>query len=629
MEPDLNNSFLGKLKKEVDANLTNEQFSVEELAKNIGMSRSQLHRKLAAATGQSVSQFIREYRLQLGMALLKERELTAAEVADRIGFGSATYFNKCFNEYYGYPPGEVKNKTDGKHSEHDRVNPINISPSGQPSKRSYLSKIISIGAVILLMVSIYLFYTNRDESVINSEDKSIAILPFKNLSEDQRNEYFSEGVIEAIRTALSQIGQLRVISRTSVEQYRTSTQSARDIARELGVSALLEGSIQRDNNQVRIDVRLVDGSTEEQIWAKRYDRELKDVFAIQSEIAQQVANELHTKLSPEEKSKLTQTDTDNPKAYDLFLKAIYEYRTYTNKGAHNSIDLLTQAIALDSNYARAYAFLANSYIGLATIWGAELSALEALQKGKPFIDKALALDPDLDEAHMLMGFYRLYNDWNFEGAEEEYKLAIAADHPDALALYIDYLNFMSRHDEAMKWAEYVNAKYPYYPNSRIILSYVYNNRLEEALEFSQSRLKLFNNYYTMDSHGFLLLNLKRYEEAIVYFNKAIAMEGIRYPRMLGWMGAAYAKSGERDKVQQIIDELKNRLAKNDKGSVSFFIAVIYSALNEKESALTWLKTAYNSHDMEMPWLMTEPQFYNLHGEPEFQQLAMKMGFKIN
>ncbi len=629
MEPDLNNSFLGKLKKEVDANLTNEQFSVEELAKNIGMSRSQLHRKLAAATGQSVSQFIREYRLQLGMALLKERELTAAEVADRIGFGSATYFNKCFNEYYGYPPGEVKNKTAGKHSEHDRVNPINISPSGQPSKRSHLSKIISIGAVILLMVSIYLFYTNRDESVINSEDKSIAILPFKNLSEDQRNEYFSEGVIEAIRTALSQIGQLRVISRTSVEQYRTSTQSARDIARELGVSALLEGSIQRDNNQVRIDVRLVDGSTEEQIWAKRYDRELKDVFAIQSEIAQQVANELHTKLSPEEKSKLTQTDTDNPKAYDLFLKAIYEYRTYTNKGAHNSIDLLTQAIALDSNYARAYAFLANSYIGLATIWGAELSALEALQKGKPFIDKALALDPDLDEAHMLMGFYRLYNDWNFEGAEEEYKLAIAADHPDALALYIDYLNFMSRHDEAMKWAEYVNAKDPYYPNSRIILSYVYNNRLEEALEFSQSRLKLFNNYYTMDSHGFLLLNLKRYEEAIVYFNKAIAMEGIRYPRMLGWMGAAYAKSGERDKVQQIIDELKNRLAKNDKGSVSFFIAVIYSALNEKESALTWLKTAYNSHDMEMPWLMTEPQFYNLHGEPEFQQLARKMGFKIN
>lgn len=116
-----------------------------------------------------------------------------------------------------------------------------------------------------------------------------------------------------------------------------------------------------------------------------------------------------------------------------------------NKGVHNSIDLLTQAIALDSNYARAYAFLACIYIELSTIWGAELSAMEGLQKGKPFIDKALALDPGLDEAHMLLGFYRLYHDWDFEGAEAEYKLAIASDHPDALAMHIDYLNFMSRH----------------------------------------------------------------------------------------------------------------------------------------------------------------------------------------
>ena len=235
------------------------------------------------------------------------------------------------------------------------------------------------------------------------DDKSIAILPFKNLSEDQRTEYFSEGVIEAIRTGLAQVGELRVISRTSVEQYREGAKSAREIAREFGVAALLEGSIQRDNNKVRIDVRLVDGITEGQVWAKSYDRELKDVFAIQSEIAQSVADELNAKLSAEEKSKLSKTDTENSKAYDLYLKAIYEYRTYSNKGAHNSIDLLTQAIALDSNYARAYAFLANSYIGLAAIWGAELSALEALQKGKPFIDKALALDPHLDEAHMLIG----------------------------------------------------------------------------------------------------------------------------------------------------------------------------------------------------------------------------------
>ncbi len=621
----VSNMFLEKLKKQVDENLTNHQFGVEELAKNIGMSRSQLHRKLITATGKSVSQFIREHRLERGMELLKEGELNAAQVADRIGFGSPTYFNKCFNEYYGFPPGEAKNRIAENPADTKHLEPAEIQTV--PNRKKILDVRILAGALLIVIIGVVYFSSRkRTEVKADRNDKSIAILPFKNLSEDHRTEYFSEGVIEAIRTRLAQVGELRVISRTSVEQYREGSKSAREIAKELGVAALLEGSIQRDNNKVRVDVRLVDGITEGQVWAKSYDRELKDVFAIQSEIAQSVANELNAKLSAEEKSMLSKTDTKNSKAYDLYLKAIYEYRTYSNKGAHNSIDLLTQAIALDSNYARAYAFLANSYIGLAAIWGAELSALEALQKGKPFIDKALALDPHLDEAHMLLAFYRLYNDWDFKGAEEEYKLAIVNDHPDALALYADYLNFVSRHAEAMAYAERLNEKDPYYPNSRIILTYVYNKRFDEGLKFSEARVKMFNNYYTFDAHGFLLLNMKRYDEAVIYFNKAINLEGIRYPRMLGWMGAAYAKGGNVANATKIIDELQPRLANNDKGSVAFFIAVIYSALGEKKSALSWLTTAYESHDMEMPWLMTEPQFYNLHEEPEFRQIAKQIGF---
>ncbi len=620
------NLFLDRLKKEVEDNLNNDQFSVEELARNIGMSRSQLHRKLTLATGQSVSQFIREYRLKLGMQLMKQGDLTAAEVADRIGFGSATYFSKCFNEFYGFPPGEAKSRI--------AENPDSVYPEQRISTEEVnvnlsrnlpLSFKLLAGIALLVIIGlIYLQFIKQD--IPNRTDRSIAILPFKNLSEDQRNEYFSEGVIEAIRTGLSQIGDLRVISRTSVERYRNSSMPAREIARELGVSALLEGSIQRENNKVRVEVHLVDGATEEQVWAKSYDRELKDVFAIQTEIAQHVATELKAKLSPEEKSKLSKTDTDNPRAYDLYLKGVYEYRTYTNKGTHNAIDLLTKAVTLDSNYARAYAFLANSYIGLATIFGAELSALDALQKGKPLIDKALMLDPNLEEAHMLTGFYYLYHDWDFEAAEAEYKIAITSSHPDALAIYIDYLNFISRHKEAMEWAERLNEKEPYYPNSRMVLSYFYNDRLDEALKFSESRLKLFNNYYTLDSHGFLLLQLKRYDEAIIYFERAMSLEGIRYPRMLGWMGAAYAKSGDRNSALNIVEELKQRQKKNNSGSSAFFIAVIYASLHEEVSALKWLKVAHDTHEMEMPWLMTEPQFYNLHNNPEFQQLALQLGF---
>ena len=321
--------FLEKLKKEIDDNLTNDQFSVEELAKNIGMSRSQLHRKLNSAIGQSVSQFIREHRLQLGMALLKEGDLTAAEVADRIGFGSATYFNKCFNEYYGFPPGEVKNKI--AENVHIPVpSTVNVQPVNQ--KKSLVLKVVGACAVVAILAILYYNFTDKAQVNVGSQGKSIAILPFKNLSTDQSNEYFSEGVIEAIRTNLAQIGELRVISRTSVEKYKKTEKSAKEIADELGVAALLEGSIQRNNNAVRIEVRLIDGFSEGQVWAKTYDRELKDVFAIQSEIAEQVAHELHTKLSAEERSKLSKADTENPKAYDLYLKGLYEFRTYTNQG---------------------------------------------------------------------------------------------------------------------------------------------------------------------------------------------------------------------------------------------------------------------------------------------------------
>jgi TolB-like protein/AraC-like DNA-binding protein len=657
-------AFLEKLRREIDDNLTNEQFSVEALARNIGMSRSQLHRRLNTATGQSVSQFIREHRLTLGMALLKEGDLTAAEVSDRVGFGSPTYFSKCFNEYFGYPPGEVKNKANEYRQRpdavvadvgHSHTSEATRAPShqlagmsdvvlaqersaavrfGQLWRENLWVLIVAVTlATALTSIGLYRYFTGTAakeiagaESIAGADKRSIAILPFKNLSEDDRNEYFSEGVIEAIRTNLSQVGTLRVISRTSVEKYRKTDKSAKDIASELEVGALLEGSIQRDQNAVRVEVRLVDGESETQIWAKTYDRELKDVFAIQSEIAQQVAEELHAKLTAEELSRLSKTDTENPKAYDLYLQGIYEFRTYTNRGTHNAIALLGQAIALDSNYARAYAYLAYSHICLASIFGAEQSALEGLRNGKPFIDKALNIDPDLDIAHMLLGFYYLYHDWDIRRVEAEYKQAVVNEDPDALAMYSDFLNFVRRHDEALAYAQKLNVTDPYYPNSRMLLSYYYTKRYDDALAFSTRRVRMFNNYYTLDSHGFLMLQLGRYDEAIQYFNKAIALEGIRYPRMLGWMAAAYARSNKKTEALAIIKELKGRFEKGDDGSIAFFIAVSYAGLEDKVSALKWLNIAFKAHDMEMPWIMTEPQFVTLHEEPEFRRLADAVGF---
>lgn len=614
---------------EVESNLQNEQFGVEELADRMSMSRSHLHRKLKQATGQSVNQFIREYRLQRAMELLKQEDKTVSEVAYEVGFGSPSYFTTCFAEYYGYPPGEVKYRI---HETPQPDNSENQEKIYQPDRPVYNKKIIWGSLIVFgVLLAFFLYqqienYTNKPSTTATSQDKSIAVLPFKNLNADQENEYFSEGVEEAINRSLSRIDELRVISLTSTDRYRESDKSAQEIASELEVSNLLEGSIQRHENTVRIEMRLIDAITESQIWAENYDRELKDIFKTQSEIAEQVALALKATLSPQEKAVLNQKTTDDTEAYDLYLKGLYECRTYTRNGIQQSMNYFEQAIALDSGFALAYAGLAESYILRASIFVAESSPMDAMPLAKPLLDKALALDPDLIEAHLWNGFYLLYHNWDFEGAEQAYKKAIVENHPDALGLYADFLNFTRRHDEALTIAQRLNQTNPFYPGSRMILALYYAGRPQEAAAFAQSRLKLINSFYLHDNYGFLLLNTDQYQEAISLFQSAMDNEGFRYPRMLCWMGAAYGRSGQTEKAQDLIEELKSKRAQNDAGSLAFFIAVIYAALNDKPSSLNWLQIAYEQHEMEIPWLISEPQFYSLHDEPEFQALVTQVGF---
>lgn len=621
-------TLLEVLEKEVEANLKNEQFGVEELAQKVGMSRSNLHRKLQLATGQSVSQYIREYRLHKALAYLETGILTVSEVAYEVGFGSPSYFTTCFTEYFGYAPSMAKHKIKAI----DTDNEENLVTITSPRYPQWARKVMVPGFFIATLLATYLVYQllikeNAPPVHENSlYGKSIAVLPFKNLSKDDENAYFVDGVVGTITTHLSSIKDLKVISRTSADRYRGSAQSIPEIARELRVSHLLEGSIQRFQNTVRIDVRLVDAHSEGQVWAEHYDREIKDIFTIQNEIAENVSTVLQTTLSPEEKELLSQTSTDNPEAYDLYLKGEYEFNTYTRNGIHRAAQCFQQAIALDSGYARAYGALAASYILKAGMFGAELSPLEAFSLAKPLLDKALFLDPDNIEALTWKGFYLLYNDWDFEGTEQLYRKAVAFDFQTALALYADFLNFTGRHDEAISISKRLDQADPYYPNSRMVLSLYYAGRYEEAEEFAHSRMRMFNNYSTMENYGFLLLNTGRYRESIPVFQRVLQIEGIRYPRVLGWMGAAYARSGETGKALELLEELKEKINHTDAGALRFFIAVIYAALDEKPLALHWLQESFVQHEMEIPWMKSEPQFFGLHGDPAFESLLTKVGF---
>lgn len=618
--------LIKKLEREVNANLHNEQFGVEDLAEKIGMSRSNLHRKLQQATGQSVSQFIREYRLHRALECLENHDKTISEVAHEVGFGSPSYFTSCFTEYFGYAPSGVKYKL-SKSGEEE------ISKEDAVTRRgSYFGpKAIVAISIIFFLIIIHFTYQqfansrNKILPEVNTE-YSIAVLPFRNLSADKENEYFCAGVVGSITTHLAGIQELKVISRISADKYGETIHSAREIGDELHVSHLLEGSIQRHLNTVRIEVRLIDAKTESQIWAESYDRELSVILNIQSEIAQNVVLKLKSRLSKEENSALTHYVTKSDEAYDLYLKGWFLNQTYSASAIDESAECFRKAIALDSGFALAYAGLGGTYVSKACIFADQLKASDAFSQAKPLLEKALEMNPNLDEGNLFMGFYYLYNNWDFVKAEESYKKAIGNNHPDALAIYADFLNFTRRHEEALDISKKLDKFHPHYPNSRMIPSLFYSGKFEEAEQYAEARLKTLYNFSTLDMYGFLMLNTGNYIRAIELFQETIDLEGIRFVRMLGWMGAAYARSGEREKAVELIVELEKRMNYNEAGSLAFYIAVIYAALDDNKTALQWLDISVKNREMEIPWLKSEPQFYQLHEYPAFQKLLKKTGF---
>jgi len=616
--------IIRKVLAEIEINFRNENFSVEDLSASLGMSRSQLHRKLKVASGLSANQFIKEYRLNKAHELLKNGDRTISETAYEVGFGSPGYFTTCFTELYGYPPGELKfraaqNKTA---TELTRV-------KNRPDVKWLLYAGVGLILIILVFLSWKYFRNSGPERsagpiVQGAERGSIVVLPFKNLNTRQEeNEYFGIGVVEAINRYLSQIEGLRIISLTSAYRYKDSGKSPGQIADELSVSYLLDGSIQRMDNQVRIEVKLINAADDNQVWAENYDRQLQDIFKTQSEIAEKIVIALKATLSPGERELLNARMTNNTEAYDLYLKGNYELSSYSRTGIRRATEFFNQAIRIDTTFALAYSGLAEVYCLMASIYAAELPATDALSQARQYIEKALNLDPGLAEAHAQYGFYLLYNNWDFKGAEAEYKKAIPYKK-ETLALYSDLLNFMRRHQDAYDAARQLNHTDPFYPNSRMTMTLFYLGQNKEAAEFAESRLNLYHNYVTWDSYGFLMLNTGQYEKAIEAFRNAMELEGFRYPRGLGWMGAAYARSGKQEKALELIRELK---AKNTHaGSVDFFIAVVYAALGDRQSAIHWIRESIDNHEMEIPWLISEPQFYSLHDDPAFGELVAGIGF---
>ena len=383
--------FIRKVTSLIEENLSNEQFGVSELASKIGMSRSNLLRKIKKDTRLSVSQFINLVRLKNAMEMLRQGDLTVSEVSYRVGFSSTSYFIKCFREQYGYPPGEV-----GKRDEA----PEPVTGGKVRKNRLYVAG----GTLLLVAVVLVMFALLRPgRASTGSLEKSIAVLPFKNDSNDSTNIYIINGLMESILENLQKIEDLRVISRTSVEKYRIQPRTIPEIARELDASYIVEGSGQKIGDQILLNIQLIEASTDTHLLARRYKREARDIFELQQEVARSIAREIEAVITPEEAEQIDKIPTDNLEAYDYYLKAMEAFRRNTREGLLEAIPLFEKAREVDPEFALAYADIAISYALL------DLYQLEKHYQDQVDLnaDKAMFLDPTLPQSLIAKALFHI------------------------------------------------------------------------------------------------------------------------------------------------------------------------------------------------------------------------------
>jgi adenylate cyclase len=458
------------------------------------------------------------------------------------------------------------------------------------------------------------------------DTRRVAVLPFANISADAADEYFSDGITEEMITRLSQIQELSVIARTSVIGYKGSSKAVAEVGRELGAGTILEGSVRRAGDQVRITVQLIDARSQAHLWAESYDRQLADVFAVQSDVAQQVAKALRIALLPGVKQRIDRPGTTDPIAHDLYLKARRNYYENTAEGMKQAIAGYAAATQRDSSYAMAFVGLATAWID--AFWLLPVTPREALANAKVAGEQALALDEDLAEAHAALAYAKFYT-WDWPGAEAGFKRALELNPNSAWA--IDGYNWgyltqiRGRYDEALVGERAAVELDPL--NSSILnnLGFVFYHagRYDAAIEqFQQSAEMVPDSLWGYFGLGTTYVALRRFDEAVRWFEKAVEVGGSdsMAKAHLGW---AYGRAGRTEESRAILDELTSRYPQ-EKFTPSNFVFV-YQGLGDLDNAFLWLERCFEDQDFYLIFLQGR-EFEDLWGDPRYAAMKARIGF---
>ncbi|HUN85960.1 MAG TPA: winged helix-turn-helix domain-containing protein [Terracidiphilus sp.] len=453
---------------------------------------------------------------------------------------------------------------------------------------------------------------------------SVAVLPFVNLSTDSENDFFADGITEDVIAHLAKIKALKVISRTSVMAFKKTLLSLREIGEKLGAATILEGSVRRDTNRVRIVAQLVDAATDEHVWSETYDRDLTDIFAIQTDVALNIANALRAELSKDERTRLSRWPTYNLDAYDLYLRGRHWFYRFTEEGYQRSIVAVDGAIALDPGFAKAWAAIAEAHAGLCMDGFVGGSPDESIALAKLAVAKALEMDEELAEAHGILGLIRFAFDFDWAGAEQELRKALELCPGNAqIHDYYGWLCFsQERYDDALREVRRARDLDPIIIHSDVAATLLRAGRNEEALDEARRMVTIESGSPRCNSMlGWALIFNGDHAAGIASLEHSVALApGLTM--FQSQLGQAYALIGNIEKARLILEELHDRATREFVSPYHF--AYIHTGLGEADLAIDWLERAYEKRSGYTFAIKGSFLFRNLRGLPRFESLLRRM-----
>jgi serine/threonine-protein kinase len=484
------------------------------------------------------------------------------------------------------------------------------------------------GIVAVLVVALFLLIAVKNlrtpVSTPGGAIRSLAVLPLANLSGDPQQEFFADGMTDAIVAELAQIQALKVISRTSVMQYKGTTKKLPQVARELGVDAIVEGSVVRAGDRVRITAQLIDGRTDTHIWARDYERDLRDVLTLQREVAEAIAGEIRITLTPAERARFGTRAAVNPEVYQLYLRGRFHWNQRTEEGFQKALEHFRQAIELDPQYAPAYAGIADCHSLMVNYFLA--TPQEAFPKAKLAARKAIELDESLAEAHASLAFALHHFDWDWAGAEREYLRAVALNpgQPTAHQWYAELLVTTRRFDQAIVEMKRARELDPLslVMNSNTGRIYYWAGRFDDAVRELRSTLELDPNYVWAHVYlGLALTEKGEQAEALRHLETSSKLFGGGPAVGHGYL---YARMGRRADAEKVLAALRGNPAGETQNL--FFIAGIHAALGNRDKAFAALDRAFQQHSFFLVFLDVNPAFQPLRGDPRFAALLKRMNY---